>query len=149
SRDAKLPVSFAQQRLWFLDQLEPGSSVYNIGRALRLRGDLNVDALAQVITEIVARHESLRTTFWSEDGRPYQRINECEPVALPLLDLSAAADPEQEAHRLAAEETHRPFDLSAGPLLRALLLRLTTDDHVLVVTLHHIAADGWSLGVLF
>lgn len=149
SRDGLLPVSFAQQRLWFLDQLEPGSSFYNIARARRLRGELNISALSQAISEIVHRHEALRTRFWSEGGTPYQSIGECESVPLPVFDVSAAQDPEMEAQRLAAEEIHRPFDLSQGPLLRSSLLRLSEDDHVLVFTLHHVAADGWSLGVLF
>jgi amino acid adenylation domain-containing protein len=149
NRDSILPVSFAQQRLWFLDQLEPNSSFYNISRARRLRGNLNVSALSQTITEIVRRHEALRTSFWSEAGTPYQRINECESVPLPVIDISAVRDREHEVERRATEETARPFDLSRGPLLRASLLRLSADDHVLVLTLHHIAADGWSLAVLF
>ncbi|MEP6741508.1 MAG: amino acid adenylation domain-containing protein, partial [bacterium] len=149
SREALLPVSFAQQRLWFLDQLEPGSPFYNISRARRLRGGLNVEALQQAISEIVRRHEALRTSFRSEEGTPYQQINECNSVPLPVIDISTVEDKEKKAEDLAAAEISRPFDLRRGPLLRTSLLKLREDDHVLVLTLHHIAADGWSLAVLF
>ena len=150
-REGNLPLSFAQQRLWFLDQLEPGSPFYNISRALRLRGLLNVSALSQAIDEIIRRHESLRTSFGAENGTPFQRITHFESRPLPLMDLTKVPETEREAQaeQFAAEEIKQPFDLTHGPLLRALLLRLSDDDHVLILTMHHIAADGWSIGVLF
>jgi amino acid adenylation domain-containing protein len=151
ARDGRLPLSFAQQRLWFLDQLEPGSSSYNVARALRLQGPLDAAALTASINEIVSRHESLRTCFVSEQGTPFQRIMNHTPTTLPTLDLLELpeAEREAEAERLAAEEISQPFDLSRGPLLRAKLIRVKPDDHVLVITMHHIAADEWSLAILF
>lgn len=149
-RDRNLPLSFAQQRLWFLDQLEPGSPFYNISRAMRLRGPLNVAALSQTLTEIVARHESLRTVFGA-DGEPFQQIAAPQPLRVPLVDLAAMpeAQREGEAEQILAAEIRRPFDLSSDVLLRASLIRISADEHVLVLTLHHIATDGWSLAVLF
>ncbi len=149
ARNCRLPLSFAQQRLWFLDQLEPGSPFYNISRALRLKGPLDIGALSQAINEIVRRHESLRTAFGSENGTPFQNIIECESIPLPLIELDASTEKEARCEELAAEEIKRPFDLSRGPLLRARLFRISTNDHVLVLTMHHIAGDGWSLAVLF
>ena len=150
ARDRKLPLSFAQQRLWFLDQLEPGSSFYNISRAVRLRGSLNVAALSEALNEIVSRHESLRTLF-DADGDPFQSIAAVQIVSLRLIDLDAVSEAQRqaEAEKVAAEEISKPFDLARDPLLRAVLIRIDADDHVLVLTLHHIAADGWSLAVLF
>lgn len=150
ARDRKLPLSFAQQRLWFLDQLEPGSSFYNISRAVHLRGSLNVAALSEALNEIVSRHESLRTLFGT-DGDPFQSIAAPQTVSLRLIDLAAVSEAQRqtEAEKVAAEEIRKPFDLSRDPLLRAGLIRIDADDHVLVLTLHHIAADGWSLAVLF
>jgi len=149
-RDGKLPLSFAQQRLWFLDQLEPGNPFYNFSRAVRLRGPLDLRALSQALDEIVVRHESVRTVF-GEDGELFQQVNAPRALPLPLIDLVdlAAERREQEANRLAAEKVREPFDLSRDLLLRASLIRIDTDDHLLVLILHHIAADGWSLGVLF
>ena len=150
-RTARLPLSFAQQRLWFLDQLEPGSPFYNFSRALRLHGPLDVGALSQTIDEIIRRHESLRTSFGAENGTPFQQIADFESRPLPLIDLRKLPDADREARgrQVAAEEIHQPFDLTHDPLLRALLLRLSDDHHVLILTMHHIAADGWSIGVLF
>ncbi|HYF38928.1 MAG TPA: condensation domain-containing protein, partial [Gemmatimonadales bacterium] len=149
SRPAELPLSFAQQRLWFLDQLEPGSSLYNIPCPIRVSGALNVEALHQALEAIVARHESLRTTFPSVDGRPMQVIAERQPVALPVTDLSEHPEGERAsgAQRLVTEEARRPFDLARGPLVRASLVRLSDDDHILLLTMHHIVIDGWSLGI--
>ncbi|PYS89537.1 MAG: hypothetical protein DMF64_17365 [Acidobacteria bacterium] len=149
-RAAELPLSFAQQRLWFLDQLEPGSAAYNVASAIRLKGELNVPALQQSLDVIVARHEVLRTTFATVGGRPVQVIGPAEPVALPVVDLQDLAEAEREARarQLMSEETQRPFDLARGPVLRVLLLRLGHDAHVLLLTMHHIVSDGWSLGVL-
>jgi amino acid adenylation domain-containing protein len=149
-RGGALPLSFAQQRLWFLDQLQPGGDAYNVPVAARLNGPLDAAALARVLTEVVRRHESLRTTFREEDGEPAQVIHDAAPVALPVEDLCAFAEAEREseARRLAAEEARRPFDLSAGPLLRARLLKLSEEEHVLLFTMHHIVTDGWSMGIL-
>ncbi|HWS56152.1 MAG TPA: condensation domain-containing protein, partial [Pyrinomonadaceae bacterium] len=149
-RDEPLPLSFVQQRLWFIDQLEPGSAVYNIPAAVRLDGALEAGALERALSEVVRRHESLRTTFAAAEGQPVQVISPPRPLRLEVRDLSrlSAGEREAEAHRLAAEEARRPFDLARGPLFRASLVRLSDDEHVLLVTMHHIVSDGWSLGVL-
>ena len=140
------PLSFAQQRLWFLDQLEPGG-LYNVGEALRLSGDLDVEALRRAIDAVVARHEALRTTFRSVDGEPMQVVSPPAPVPCPVVDL-AGANPD-EVRRRVDEEVGRPFDLSRDRMLRALLLREGPRRHVLVLTMHHIATDGWSVSILF
>ena len=148
-RDGELPLSFAQQRLWFIDQLEPGS-VYNFPAAVRLKGQLNVAALKLSLNEIVKRHESLRTTFTTVDGRPVQVIAPLLTVALPILDLRELPETEREAEvqRLATNEAQRPFDLAQGPLVRATVLRLGENEHVGLLTMHHIVTDGWSAGIL-
>ncbi|HEX2516297.1 MAG TPA: amino acid adenylation domain-containing protein, partial [Chloroflexota bacterium] len=145
-----LPLSFAQQRLWFLDQLEPGSGAYNLPAAVRLEGPLDVDVLARALDALVARHEALRTTFAAAEGRPEQVVAPALAVPLPVADLSALAPDAREAAVIsrARAEAGAPFDLTAGPLLRAALLRLGPAEHVLLLTLHHIVADGWSRGVL-
>ena len=150
-KDGNLPLSFAQQRLWFLDQLQPGSSFYNVARARRLRGPLDVAALESSFNQIVRRHESLRTTFGSDEGTPFQRILNQTLTAIPIVDLSAKPEDEREpeARRLAAEEINQPFDLTQGPFLRVKLIKVDEDDHVLIITMHHIAADEWSLAILF
>jgi amino acid adenylation domain-containing protein len=144
------PLSFAQQRLWFLDQLEPSRAAYNIPFGLRLRGRLEVAVLSRVLSEVVRRHEALRTTFETVDGEPVQIIAPVEPVLLPVVDVQAlpAAVREIESVRLGREEARTPFDLSRGPLLRQLLLAVDRDEHVVLVTMHHIISDGWSTGVL-
>ncbi|HEX7314775.1 MAG TPA: amino acid adenylation domain-containing protein [Pyrinomonadaceae bacterium] len=149
-RVAELPLSFAQQRLWFLDQLEPGSPLYNISQAVRLTGMLDRDALARAISEVVRRHEVLRTNFPLAEGRPVQVVNDAAPVPLPMTDLTAldGAEQESESQRVVNEEARRPFDLSTEPLLRARLLKLEEQEHVLVLVMHHIVSDGWSTGVL-
>jgi FkbM family methyltransferase len=149
-RDAALPLSFAQQRLWFLDQLDPGRPYYNCPAAVRLAGDLNVPALERTLGEIVRRHEALRTSFPVVDGKPVQAVRPAAPVEVPLIDLRAWPEElrEEEAMRLAAEEARRPFDLALDPLMRATLVRMKDDEHVLLFTLHHIVSDGWSMGVL-
>jgi amino acid adenylation domain-containing protein len=145
-----LPASYAQERLWFLEQLRPGTAAYNMPAALRLRGPLDVGALEQSLGEIVRRHEALRTTFVAVEGRPFQVIAEARAVRLPVVDLAGLAEAEREAEalRLANEEAHRPLGLARDLLLRASLLRLGEREHVLLLTLHHIASDGWSMGVL-
>ncbi|HEX8146261.1 MAG TPA: condensation domain-containing protein, partial [Pyrinomonadaceae bacterium] len=149
-RDGNIPLSFAQQRLWFLEQLEPGTPLYNVPAGVRLRGPLDVEALSRALSEVVRRHEALRTTFAEADGRPAQVIAEAGDFALPLEDLSglSAEAREGEAARLLSEEARRPFDLRRGPLLRARLLRLSGQEHVVVLVMHHIISDGWSSGVL-
>ncbi len=153
-RDVPLALSFAQERLWFLDLLRPGSAAYNIPAALRLRGHLEVPALAAALAAIVERHETLRTTFLAREGRPFQVIAPRGGIALPVVDLRGLADAERdgEARRLGEREARRPFDLAAGPILRATLLCLESgerEEHLLLLTLHHIAGDGWSVGVFF
>lgn len=150
SRETSPPLSFAQQRLWFVDQMEPDSQTYNIAGALRLEGDLNVAALGQALSEIVRRHEILRTTFGSVEGRPVLSVAQESRVGLPVTDLQGlpAAEAEAEVIRLANEEALRPFRLDRGPLMRAGLLRLGGREHVLLLAMHHIVSDGWSLGVL-
>ncbi|MFZ5918978.1 MAG: amino acid adenylation domain-containing protein [Chloroflexota bacterium] len=150
SREGDTPLSFAQQRLWFLDQLEPGNLFYNIPIAMRLQGKLDVAALERVLSEIVRRHEALRTTFAVIDGRPVQVIAPEPAVSLPLKDLTSLPQAEREAEtqRLAILEVRQPFDLARGPLLRARLIRLGEQEHVALLTMHHIVSDGWSMGVL-
>lgn len=142
-------LSFAQQRLWFLDQLEPGTPLYNITEAFRLLGPLDVAALDKSVNEIVQRHEALRTTFSSAGGIGLQVIAPSLNISLFVLDLAENVrnDPEGEARTLAREEAERPFDLGRGPLLRATLLRLAHEDHVLLLTMHHIVSDGWSMAI--
>jgi amino acid adenylation domain-containing protein len=145
-----LSLSFAQQRLWFIQQLEPRSVLYNLPAALRLSGPVRVEALAGALREIVRRHESLRTTFEAAQGVPFQRVRRAAGCPLPVVDLAALppAVREEEARRLAEAEARHPFNLEHGPVLRTRLLRLGTEDHALLLTVHHIASDGWSMGVL-
>ena len=149
-RDGDLPLSFAQQRLWFIDQLEPGNAAYNFPAAIRLNGPLNVTALERSVSEIVRRHEALRTTFTTVDGRPAQVIAPTLTVRLPVVNLRELpeSDREAEVRRLAIEEARRPFNLAKGPLLRVTLLRLADEEHVGLLTMHHIVSDGWSTGIL-
>jgi amino acid adenylation domain-containing protein/non-ribosomal peptide synthase protein (TIGR01720 family) len=151
SREAhSFPLSFAQQRLWFLEQFEPDTSLYNIPEALRISGRLQRAALRQTLDRLVARHETLRTTFVAIDGEPMQVIGEPQPVNMPLVDLRDLPEPgrEIEAMRLVKEEGARPFDLAAGPLLRVTLLQLAEEEYILLLSMHHIISDGWSKGVL-
>jgi amino acid adenylation domain-containing protein len=149
-RDGHPPLSFAQQRLWFLDQLEPGSPRYNMPLPLQADGPLVVDLLARSLTAVVERHESLRTSFLREAGEPVQVIGVATDFLLPLVDLQglAAALRLGEAQRWAKEGAHSPFDLTRGPLLRMTLLRLASEEHVVLFNMHHIISDGWSMDVL-
>ncbi len=144
------PLSFEQQRLWFLDQLEPNNPFYNIPAALLLRGSLDLAALGRGLAEIARRHEVLRTSFTLMEEQPVQVIAPSLTVPLAVIDLQEFPETEREVkvQQLATEEAQRPFDLSQGPLLRAAVLRLSGEEHVLLMTLHHIIADGWSAGVL-
>ncbi|PYX84613.1 MAG: non-ribosomal peptide synthetase, partial [Acidobacteria bacterium] len=157
-RRGELPLSFAQQRLWFLDQLQPDNPFYNISRGLRLRGALDVNALEQALNEIVRRHEVLRTTFATVDDHPVQVIAPSLRVDLPVTDLSSLSESQREAEvwRLVRQDTQQPINLAHGPIMRVALLRLSADDHVLLLSIHHIASDGWStvifireLGILY
>jgi amino acid adenylation domain-containing protein len=149
-RDGPLPLSFAQEGLWFLAQLEPGNPFYNCPAVVRLSGRLDMSALADAFASVVARHETLRTRFPAVDGAAVQVIEPAAPLALPLVDLTGepAADRRDRAQTLAEEEARRPFDLAQGPLVRGLVVRLDEDEHVLVLNMHHIVCDGWSTAVL-
>jgi amino acid adenylation domain-containing protein len=147
--DAEIPLSFSQERLWFLDQWDPGSSVYNIPFATRIKGDLQVEAFERSLNEIVRRHEALRTTFRAVNGQPRQIVAPSLIVPLPLIDLRGLPDAEQaaEVQRLIAENAEHPFDLTSGPLLRAELLRLADREYMFLLDIHHIVFDGWSVGL--
>ncbi|MGD2113572.1 MAG: amino acid adenylation domain-containing protein, partial [Acidobacteriota bacterium] len=149
-RDGELPLSFSQERLWFLDRLEPDSPLYNLPGEVELVGSLHLAAITRALREVVRRHESLRTAFPSENGRPRQSILEDARIRLPVVDLGALPDgaARLEAHRVAEPVLYRPFVLSSAPLLRTVVVRRSASEHTLVVALHHIAADGWSMGVL-
>ncbi|MFP5287797.1 MAG: condensation domain-containing protein, partial [Thermoanaerobaculia bacterium] len=149
-RDGRLPLSYAQQQLWFLHQLEPGSPAYNLLAHLRLAGDLSVPSLQAALAEVVRRHEVLRTRYALLDEEPVQVPEPPAPFLLTRVDLAglAAEEGEAEMARLACEEARRPFDLGRAPVLRALLARLGQEEHALLVSVHHVAADGWSLEIL-
>ena len=141
------PLSFAQQRLWFIAQLDPGDPAYNVYRIMRVRGRLDLPSLRQAVCDVVARHETLRTTFPAELGRPRQEIHPHGQPAISLCDVEGEAPDgrEEAAVRLAAREVQTPFDLTSGPLVRLLVCRLGEDDHLLALTMHHIVSDEWSL----
>jgi amino acid adenylation domain-containing protein len=150
ARDGELPLSFAQERLWFLDQLEPESAAYNIPAAVRLVGRLDAAALEASLVEIVRRHEVLRTTFDAVRGRPVQIVHEAPIGALEVTDLGTLTPAEREeiVRSMAADDAAEPFDLAKGPLVRARLLRFGEAEHVLLFTMHHIVSDIWTMGVL-
>ena len=145
------PCSFAQERLWFLDQLDPSSPLYNIFGSLRLEGDLDQKAFTVSVQEIVRRHEILRTTFAMSEGRPVQVVADELKITIPVIDLTNLPNAERaaEARRRAIEESQRPFEVEKGPLLRVQLLRLADREHVLFLSFHHIVFDAWSMGVFF
>jgi amino acid adenylation domain-containing protein len=150
-RDGELPLSFAQQRLWFLNELTPDGALYNVSLAVRMRGDLNVGALEAALAEIVRRHEVLRTSFPTMDGRPAQTIAPSLEVPLTIIELEPAGEEgarEEEVRRFINREARTPFNLAEAPLLRVHLLRLAAEDFVLVCTIHHIISDGWTIGVM-
>jgi amino acid adenylation domain-containing protein len=146
-RDAPPPLSSSQERLWFVEQLRPGTSSYHISGAIRLRGRLDVAALQASLDEIVRRHEALRTTFAEVGGRLVQLVAPAARVALPVIDASQGEGSEEQTRRLVADESRRPFDLARGPLVRALLVREGDESHVFALTMHHIVGDAWSLAV--
>jgi amino acid adenylation domain-containing protein len=145
-----IPLSFAQERIWFLDRLEPGNIVFSIPNMMRFKGNLDVAALERALNEIVRRHEILRSTYTERDGRPFLVVQPFAPFDLPVADLASLPqrEREEEAARLCAEEARRPFDLTCDLMLRGSLFRLAGDDHIFFQNRHHIASDGWSYGVL-
>jgi amino acid adenylation domain-containing protein len=149
ARTENIPLSFAQQRLWFLDQMKPGNPLYNLGGAVRLRGFLDIAALEQSFNEIVRRHEALRTTFKTVDGQPVQMVAPTFKLALPILDWRQLEQNEQETEvlRLAEDEAQRPFDLANGLLIRITLVRMADTEYVALLTMHHIVSDAWSMSV--
>jgi len=149
-RDRELPLSYAQQRLWFIDQMEPGSAAYNIPCAVRLRGRLDEQALRKSLTEIVRRHEVLRSSFPSRDGEPRQEIHEVDELQLIGLDLRQTdqAEREERLQEVLLAEARHGFELSSGPLIRAKLIRMAEDEQVLMVNMHHIVSDGWSMEIM-
>lgn len=149
ARPERPALSFAQQRLWFMQEIDPGTTLYNVPTVLRLRGALDHDRLGRALTALVARHEVLRTTYRASSGVPHQVVAAPGEFALPYTDLTAEARPAAEAARVAADVGAYVFDLAADLPLRAHLLRLAADDHHLVVTFHHIAIDGWSVEIFF
>jgi amino acid adenylation domain-containing protein len=148
-RDGPAPVSFAQEALWFLDQLDPGRPTFNVSAGVRVSGPLDLPALERAFAEIVARHEALRTTFATADGLPVQVIAQAGAAVVERIDLTALPETERlaEAERRAVAESRRPFDLARGPLARAVVIRLAEKEHAIVLTMHHIVTDGWSFGV--
>jgi amino acid adenylation domain-containing protein len=151
ARSAKIfPLSFAQERLWFIEQFQPGLSVYNLPVVLRFPGPVKATDMAAALAELMRRHEILRTTFTTDGSRPVQRVALPGPVDLPVIDMTGLPPQirEAEVQRLASEDAQTAFDLENGPLIRARLIDISTDDHILLLTTHHIVSDGWSTGIL-
>jgi amino acid adenylation domain-containing protein len=148
SRQGSLALSYGQQRLWFIDQLEPGSSLYNMPTALRLEGQLSLTVLEQSLTEVVRRHEVLRTRFGSTEGEAYQVIGRPRPVSVEQIDVTGVGEAEEVAKVLAREEGEAGFDLSRGRLMRVKVVKVRDGKHLLLLTMHHIVSDGWSTGIL-
>jgi hypothetical protein len=148
--DRTTALSFAQQRLWFLDQLLAESPVYNISTAFRLSGLLDIRCLERSLNAVIGRHEVLRTTIGSAEGKPCQIVQDNLPFELVTHDLRVwpEVDREAEASRLLAQDAKRPFNLACDLMIRAMLIRLTEDEHILLMVMHHIASDGWSMGIL-
>ena len=149
-KGTSFPLSYAQERLWFLDRLLSGNPLYNLNCDWRFTYPVDVDILQQSLNEMVRRHESLRTTFSLVDGEPIQIVAASLQLTLPVVDLRELLDTEREAEalRLATEEAQRPFDLEQGPLVRTTLLRIRDEEYIFLLTMHHIISDGWSL-ILF
>ena len=149
-KDLPLPLSFAQQRLWFIDQMTPGSNQYNMPAAMQLNGNIDFQALHRAFSQLVVRHEVLRTTYEESEGKGVQIVNPVEAIPLDVVDLSAMPMSLQsmEVERIATEEAGRPFDLSKDLMLRVRLLKLADTEHVLLCNMHHIASDGWSVAIL-
>ncbi|MBD2040985.1 amino acid adenylation domain-containing protein, partial [Microcoleus sp. FACHB-672] len=145
-----LPLSFAQERLWFLEKLRPATAFYNIATTIKMAGRLNPNVLEQSLNEILRRHEALRSSFTTVDGQPVQAVAATVHLKLPIFDLRSLSETKREAEteRLTVEEAQRPFDLAQAPLVRATLLQLSDTEHILLLTVHHIVSDGWSMGLL-
>ena len=150
NRDSAL-LSFAQQRLWFLAQLEPNSSLYNMPHAVILSGDLNIEVLRQALDAIVVHHEIIRTNYLAENGNPIQVIAAPRLVELSIIDLQQYKQAEQETQvqKLLQQESQRPFNLASDMMIRGCLLKLAPQEHILLLVMHHIASDGWSMGILW
>ena len=150
-RGRAYPLSFGQQRLWFLHQLDPDSSAYNIFRALRISGKLDLDVLERSLNEIIRRHQIFRTTFTTIDEQPVQIVNEAVSLKIKILDLQSTIPAEREAQalELAAEEIQKNFDLLNGPLIRVVVFPIDKQEHIVLILVHHIVFDGWSFGVFF
>jgi len=150
-RPERIPLSYSQQRLWFLDQLEPGSATYNVPNAMWIHGTPDIEVLQKTLTEIVSRHEVLRTVYRSDDNGPYQWVLDVEQVIIDCKDLSnlSTIEAELEAQRLATAEASRAFDLANGPIIRACLFSVTAEKHLFILNAHHIAVDGWSYNIIF
>lgn len=148
--ESTAPLSFSQRQLWFLDQLEPGNAFYNVPTAVTLKGTLEVPLLERALNQLIQRHEILRTTFCSVDGEPRQVVYPAMPLALQVADLRdlPAAEREQQVRAAVDQDARAPFDLATGPLFRAALLRLADDEYLWLYSVHHIIADGWSMGVI-
>src|SRR5215203_5320428 len=146
-----IPAASGQRRLWFLEQMEPGSPLYNIPYLVRLSGPLDARALDRALGAVVERHEALRTNFVAVGSEPTQQIKTSWALDLPITDLSAVAkaDRENELKRLTVEEAKKPFDLQNDLMLRVRLFRLSAEEHALMIVMHHIASDGWSMAVLY
>uniref|UniRef100_A0A0C1NLP2 Non-ribosomal peptide synthetase n=1 Tax=Tolypothrix bouteillei VB521301 TaxID=1479485 RepID=A0A0C1NLP2_9CYAN len=147
-RNGHIPLSFAQQRMWFLQQLDVNTSFYNLPAAMRFVGTLDVTALEYSFNYIISRHETLRTNFIQVNGQPFQVIHPRLSLKLTVVDLRSESERESYCQQLAVEETQRPFDLATDPLVRASLFKLTETEHILLLVIHHIVSDGWSMGVL-
>ncbi|MHC4617198.1 MAG: condensation domain-containing protein, partial [Planctomycetota bacterium] len=146
-----IPLSYAQQRLWFLDQLVPGNTAYHLASIIPLRGTIDVPVLQRSLNQIVQRHEALRTSFGVRDGNPFQKISPDLILDLPIADLTRVPPKKRkdEIDRLVKEVALKPFDLSSGPLLRTMLIHRNWNDYHFLLTMHHIVADGWSMPIFF
>ena len=149
--DDAMPLSFAQQRLWFLDQLEPNSPLYNVPIVVQMSGKLNIEALRRALDGVIARHDSLRTRLVDVEGNPAQVVDATSQPGIELHDLSGgtAIERHAKAQSLVRKEISRPFDLKTGPLIRSTLIRLQADEHWFVLNLHHVVSDEWSLKICF
>ncbi|NEQ84202.1 MAG: non-ribosomal peptide synthetase, partial [Moorea sp. SIO2I5] len=148
SREQEIPLSYSQEMMWFWHQLLPENPLYNGMLSLSLEGILNVSALEQSLNEIIRRHENLRTSFPDKDGKPVQVISPVVNINLPIVELPSSPEQAAKLKQLATTEAEKPFDLETGPVLRVTIVRLSPETHILMLTMHHIIYDGWSIGIL-